>query len=337
VWTLAGGLASLVISIGLVKAFTSAIVGPEVLTAPSFALAVAIGAAAWVIVASATGLPVSTTHALTGAIVGVAVVAGGGGSVRWWMLLSGIAAPLALSPLVSAAIGYAMHAAAVRIAPACVCVRDEITLGTVDSAGTIAGVLVPRVVASTSGCAAADTDWPAYALRAPARSRRSLGGGGRFMPAGALHWGAAAALSFARAVNDNAKLAAIAALGVPAFGAGLWAAFAVTAAAMTIGSYVAGVRVTRTLGERVVHMDQDTGLAAALVSAALVLAASFHTLPVSTTHVSTGAIIGAGARQGGDAVDWRSVALLIGAWVGTLPVAAVLGGMASWLLTPVVG
>jgi PiT family inorganic phosphate transporter len=84
-------------------------------------------------------------------------------------------------------------------------------------------------------------------------------------------------------------------------------------------------------------MDQDTGLAAALVSAALVLAASFHTLPVSTTHVSTGAIIGAGARQGGDAVDWRSVALLIGAWVGTLPVAAVLGGMASWLLTPVVG
>lgn len=62
------------------------------------------------------------------------------------------------------------------------------------------------------------------------------------------------------------------------------------------------------------------------------LAASFYTLPVSTTHVSTGAIIGAGARQGRGAVEWRSVASLIGAWVGTLPVAAILGGAASWLL-----
>jgi PiT family inorganic phosphate transporter len=67
-WTLAGGLASLVISIGLVKAFTSAIVSPEVLAGPTFALAVACGAAAWVIVASATGLPVSTTHADPGLV-----------------------------------------------------------------------------------------------------------------------------------------------------------------------------------------------------------------------------------------------------------------------------
>jgi inorganic phosphate transporter, PiT family len=314
VWTLAGGLASLVISIGLVKTFTSSIVGPDVLATPSFPLAVAVGAAAWVIVASVTGLPVSTTHALTGAIVGVAMTACGGHSVKWWMLLSGIAAPLALSPVVAAIIGYAMHVVAERIAPACVCVRDEISMSTMDAAGTVTAVLTPKVVASASGCAPAEASF-------------------RAMPAGALHWGAAAALSFARGVNDNAKLAAIAALGLAAIGSGLALAFVITAAAMTLGSYVGGIRVTRTLAEGVVHMNQETGLAAALVAAGLVLAASFHTLPVSTTHVSTGAIVGAGARQGAHAVRWRTVASFGAAWVGTLPVAAALGGLASWLLT----
>lgn len=314
VWTFAGGVASLVISIGLVKAFTSAIVGPDVLALSIFPLAVAVGAAVWVILASVTGLPVSTTHAITGAIVGAALTAGGIGSVRWWMLLSAIAAPLALSPLVSAAIGYGMHAVASRISPSCVCVQDVPANTVVGAGGTIAGVIAPQIVTSTSGCAAADGGW-------------------RFMPGGALHWGAAAALSFARGVNDNAKLAAIAALGFPVLGADLWLAFVVTAAAMTIGSYAAGLRVTHTLGERVVHMDQDTGLAAALVAAGLVMAASFYTLPVSTTHVSTGAIVGAGLRQGRGAVEWRRVGSLVGAWVGTLPIAAALGGGAAWLLT----
>lgn len=312
-WTLAGGLASLVISIGLVKAFTSAIVGPEILAAPTFALAVALGAAAWVLLASATGLPVSTTHALTGAIVGVALAAGGSGAVRWWMLLSAIAAPLAVSPVVSALIAYAMHAVAARLAPACICVRDEISLGTTDRAGAVTAVLTPTIVASASGCSSAEHRW-------------------RFMPAGTLHWSAAAALSFARGVNDNAKIAAIAALGLAGIAGALWPAFLVTAIAMALGSYMGGLRVTRTLGERVVHMDQDTGLAAALVSAGLVLAASFYTFPVSTTHVSTGAIVGAGVRQGHAAVRWETVGSLAGAWVATLPIAAALGGVASWLL-----
>lgn len=313
-WTFAGGAASLVISIGLVEAFTSAIVGPHVLALSTFPLAVALGAAAWVVLASVTGVPVSTTHAMTGAIVGAALMAGGLGSVRWWMLLSAIAAPLVLSPLASAAIGYGMHAIASRLSPSCVCVQDHIAAGAVDASGTIEGVLAPQIVASTSGCAAADGGW-------------------RVMPGGALHWGAAAALSFARGLNDNAKLAAIAALGFPALGADLWIAFVVTATGMTIGSYAAGLRVTRTLGERVVHMDQDTGLAAALVAAGLVMAASFYTLPVSTTHVSTGAIVGAGLRQGRGAVEWRRVGSLVGAWVGTLPITAALAGAAAWLLT----
>jgi PiT family inorganic phosphate transporter len=317
VWTFAGALASLAISIGLVKAFTSAIVGSEVLTQSTFPLAVGLGAAAWVLLASATGLPVSTTHALTGAIVGVALMSGGVESVRWSMLLSGIAAPLALSPVVSAAIGYGMHVVARRISPACVCIQHDMSAAAVDVDGAVTGVLAPTIVASTSGCTPDDAGW-------------------RFVPAGALHWGAAAALSFARGVNDNAKLAAIAALGFTSAGVELWPAFMITAIAMSIGSYAAGLRVTRTMGERVVRMEQDTGLAAALVASGLVMAASLYTLPVSTTHVSTGAIVGAGLRQDPGAVDWRSVGSLVVAWVGTLPIAAALGGVMGWFLTGVV-
>lgn len=321
-WTFAGGLASLVISVGLVTAFTTAIVSAEVLSLAAFPLSVAAGAAGWVIFASITGLPVSTTHALTGAIVGVALMAGGAESVRWWIVLSAIAAPLALSPLISAGLGYGMHAAAARLSPACVCVQEHSFPGTVGADGTAAGAPVTRIVFSTCTCAAG----------AQGLSRPGPVEGGRFMPAGVLHWGAAAALSFARGVNDTAKIAAIAAFGLTALHADLWVAFLLTAAAMTIGSYAAGLRVTRTLGDRVVRMDHDTGLAASFVSAALVLGASMYALPVSTTHVATGAIVGAGLRQDPAAVRWRRVGGLVSAWIVTVPFAGGLAALAVWAL-----
>ena len=304
-WTLAGGFASLVISVGLVQAFTSAIVTANILASPGFALSVATGAMLWVMFASLTGVPVSTTHALAGAIVGVALTTGGAASVRWWMLVTTIAAPLALSPLAAGLIGYAMHAVTQRASPACVCLENGPMIAEVNGDGAVSAFASPRLLTSTTGCDAAESRW-------------------RFVPAVAVHWTATAALSFARGVNDNAKLAAIAALGLTALTTDLWLAFATTALAMTVGGYVAGLRVTRTLGERVVHMEQDTGLAAALVAASLVLAASFYTLPVSTTHVSTGAIVGAGLRQGNGAIEWRRLGGIAAAWVITLPIAALL-------------
>jgi inorganic phosphate transporter, PiT family len=131
---------------------------------------------------------------------------------------------------------------------------------------------------------------------------------------------------------DNAKIAAIAALGFAALQVDLWLAFLVSAAAMTAGSYLGGRRVMRTLSERVVSMDRDTGLAAAVVSTALVLAASVYAMPVSTTHVSTGAIVGAGLRQDAAAVHWGWVGGLASAWLITLPVAAALGAVAVWIM-----
>ena len=312
-WTAAGAVASLVISVDLVKTFTSALVGADVLASPAFPLAVAAAAAAWVLLASATGVPVSTTHAITGAVVGVALMAGGLASVKWGLLLVGIAAPLALSPLVSGALAYGVYAVTARVSSACVCVEDEAGAIALDGSGAATAMSVPQVVVAADGCEA-------------------TAGGWRIMPADVAHWGAAAALSFARGVNDNPKVAALAVLGLVGVGASLELAFVLTAVAMTVGSYWAGLRVTRTLGDRVVHMDRDAGLSGALVSAALVLAASFYTLPVSTTHVSTGAIVGAGLGRRAGAVEWGTVRALVSAWIITLPAAAALGGLALWAL-----
>jgi PiT family inorganic phosphate transporter len=311
-WTLAGCLASIPIAAGMVRAFTSAVVAADVLGTAAFPIAVSAGSAAWVLLASATGLPVSTTHAITGAIVGYALTVGGPSSVHWPVLLLGVAAPLVLSPLASAAIAYGAYAVTARFSSACLCFDAATMPMTVARSGTLEATSVPSLVAAAAGC-------------------ESSQGRSRFIAGATLHWGAGAALSFARGLNDNAKIAAMGVVGFSAVTSDLSQALIVTAAAMGIGGYVAGMRVSRTLGERVVHMEADTGLTAALVAASLVLAASIYTLPVSTTHVSTGAIVGAGLRQGARAVQWRPVLGLAAAWLVTLPTAAAFASLAAWL------
>jgi len=312
-WTAAGAFAAVTISVGLVKVFTSSLVVDGVLAQSFFPLAVATAASLWVLLASVTGLPVSTTHAITGAIVGVALVADGVDGIRWGLLVSTIAAPLAFSPLVSGVLGYGLHGVATRLVNACVCAENIITVPIVNADGTLVARTAPSIITSASECD-----------QAPARLRMMVGH--------LTHWGAAAAISFARGVNDSPKIAALGTLAFASMEGGTTGAFALTAVAMTVGSVAAGLRVSKTLGERVVHMHTDTGLAGALVAAALVLAASFYTLPVSTTHVSTGAIVGAGVRQGTRAVQWGTVASLIAAWLVTLPACVLLGGAAAWLL-----
>lgn len=312
-WTAVGAFAAVAVSIGLVKVFTSSLVVDDVLALSSFPLAVAAGASVWVLFASIMGLPVSTTHAITGAIIGVALAGSGADSIQWTLLLSTIAAPLALSPLISGALGYSLHDVAGRLVNACVCADKPIIVSIVNPDGTLVAKSLPSFVTSTNACESA--------------SNRL-----RVMTGHLTHWGAAAAISFARGLNDNPKIAALGTLALVSFGVGTSGAFALTAIAMTVGSAAAGLRVSRTLGDRVVHMQADTGLAGALVTAGLVLAASVYTMPVSTTHISTGAIVGAGMRQAGRAVQWGTVASLATAWLVTLPVCVVLGAATAWLL-----
>ena len=97
------------------------------------------------------------------------------------------------------------------------------------------------------------------------------------------------------------------------------------------GSLHAGRRVTTVLAENITRMDHREGLIANLVTSLLVGPGAFLGLPISTTHVASGAIVGIGVQKGG-AIDWQRVKGMALAWVVTLPVAGLLGILTYVLL-----
>lgn len=145
----------------------------------------------------------------------------------------------------------------------------------------------------------------------------------------AAHWMTSAALSFARGLNDTPKIAALGAAAAASAGVGGAWLFGVCAFAMGAGSLLAGRRVTRTLAEKITSIDPLEGLSASAVAATLVLLASVFALPVSTTHVASGAIVGVGLRAGAGGVRWNTVSGIAAAWLITVPVSALISA-ATW-------
>jgi PiT family inorganic phosphate transporter len=97
---------------------------------------------------------------------------------------------------------------------------------------------------------------------------------------------------------------------------------------MAIGGLVASRRVAETLSHKITPMTPSRGLVANLATSALVVAASRFGLPVSTTHVSTGAIFGISGGKG--SLNHRTVSQILAAWVITLPVAAGFAAALMW-------
>jgi PiT family inorganic phosphate transporter len=138
-----------------------------------------------------------------------------------------------------------------------------------------------------------------------------------------LVFAAVAALAWANGANDVSKgIATLVGSGVTGYRqATMWGA--VWTAAGAAGSVAGGRRVTRLLAEGVTPMNHREGLAASGVTALLVTTGAVFGLPMSTTHVSSGAIVGVGTAR--DSVAWGTVRAMALAWVVTLPAAAVLG------------
>ena len=147
-----------------------------------------------------------------------------------------------------------------------------------------------------------------------------------------LHWISAGATAFARGLNDAPKILGLGVVAVASLSVPLPAAFVGVALLMTAGSLLRGLRVTETLAEKVTAMEPLEGLAANLVTTGLVMGASQFALPVSTTHVSCGAIIGLGLKRDVRSVQWKTVREMALAWVITLPVSALLAAATYRLL-----
>jgi PiT family inorganic phosphate transporter len=141
-----------------------------------------------------------------------------------------------------------------------------------------------------------------------------------------FHWLSSGAASFARGLNDAPKIVGLAlaagALTSTSIASMRPVFFLLVTAGIVIGSLAAGLRVTRVLAEDVTPMSHREGLAANLVTAMLVAVGAVNGLPMSTTHVSSGAIMGIGAERG--SLNWRTARTIVAAWIVTLPAAAVL-------------
>ena len=101
-----------------------------------------------------------------------------------------------------------------------------------------------------------------------------------------------------------------------------------SATAIALGTYSGGWRIIRTMGSRIIKMDPAQGFAAQGSGAAVVLTASHLGFPLSTTHVISGGVMGAGAAKRLSAVRWGLAGNIVTAWVLTLPCAAIIGGVA---------
>jgi len=314
---LAGSLLALVLAAGLVKGFSAKGLVPEsIASAPSFLAAAALGGAGTVLLATALGLPVSTTHGLTGALVGAGFAAGAG--VHLGVLGRAFVLPLLLSPVLAAALSAVLYPLAgiarrrLGLVPtSCVCVDDERAPVAVVAGGGLSRAVGPAVrLAITTGA------------QCPAHGGRLVGlTAGRTLEA--AHFLSAGAVCFARGLNDTPKIAGLL-LGAKALAPAL--GLPLIAFAMAAGGLIGARRVAETMSKRISSINAEQGFIASLTTAALVIAASLFSLPVSTTHVATGGIFGIGVAT--RTTRWRTVLTILAAWVTTLPLGAALGALA---------
>ena len=120
----------------------------------------------------------------------------------------------------------------------------------------------------------------------------------------------------------------MAALMVGGAGLGVKAAMVLVLVAMAVGGVVSARRVADTLAHKITGMNPGQGFAANLATSILTTTASLHGLPVSTTHVSVGALLGIGVttRQ----TKWKTAIPVGLAWLLTLPCAALLSALVWW-------
>jgi inorganic phosphate transporter, PiT family len=105
------------------------------------------------------------------------------------------------------------------------------------------------------------------------------------------------------------------------------------AAAIALGTYSGGWRIMRTLGRRIIHLDPPRGFAAeATASGVLYTMAIGFGAPISTTHTITSAVMGVGATKRLSAVRWGVAGNIVGAWVMTIPMAALMAAVSYGLI-----
>ncbi len=144
-------------------------------------------------------------------------------------------------------------------------------------------------------------------------------------------------VSFSHGANDAQKTMAIITLALLSsnhlaeFVVPTWVVLA-AALAIGLGTWAGGWRIIRTMSSRIIRMEPVDGFAAETVGAAIIHAATSWGLPVSTTHVVSGSVMGVGATRRLSAVRWGVARSIVWAWILTIPASATLAALASLLV-----
>jgi PiT family inorganic phosphate transporter len=324
VTTLAGSLCSILLAEALVKNFSGKGLVPDALTiSPQFLVAVALAAGLTVMLATVTGFPVSTTHGLTGALVGAGLTAVGT-QVNFAKLGSSFFLPLLLSPVIAVGLGtvvyFLTHSLRVKCGVTkewCVCIGETVQIIPIPQPTSMlssAQIALPEIsIGTTEQCVQ--------------RYRGRMLGVNTQVLLDFFHFISAGSVCFARGLNDTPKIMALL-LVIKAIGI-RWGMI-VVAVGMAAGGLMNARKVAITMSRKITPLNHGQGFTANLVTAVLVIFASRWGLPVSTTHVSVGSVFGIGliTRQ----ANPRVVSGILMSWILTLPVAAILGAVVYKML-----
>ncbi|MDO9214719.1 MAG: inorganic phosphate transporter [Methylococcales bacterium] len=310
----AGSICSIFLAEKLLKNFSGKGLVPDaVAISPDFLLAVSVGAGITVLVAALKGFPISTTHSLTGALVGAGLTAVGA-DINLSVLGTAFFIPLVVSPLIAIVLGAGVYFVfrAVRIQLGiskefCLCVGQTETIVPIPQpVSCFTMTTITRIetrLDSEQNCRQryTGTVWKI-------NSQKLLD---------SFHYLSAGLVCFARGLNDTPKIMAIL---MAAHALEMQAGLLLVGSAIALGGILHSRNIAETVGKKITPLNHGQGFSANLVTAFLVIFASQLGVPVSTTHVSVGAVFGIGAitRQ----ANVKVVSEIALSWVLTLPIAA---------------
>jgi PiT family inorganic phosphate transporter len=352
------------------KTIRKGIIDPEAITgSPELLvygmLAALLAAAIWLMVASTRGWPVSTTHSIVGAIVGFAVAGIGMDAVNWakigqivasWLVspaLGGVIALLLMlsirklilntdDPFAKAKAWGPMYVFLVGFIVALVTMfkglkhlKLEFTMGQSFILALIFGVVVALVGRMLINKVKVDTVADKKFHYASVEKV--------FTP---MMIFTACAMAFAHGSNDVANgigpLAAVLSIvksgGEVAQKADMpiWVLI-IGGIGIVVGLSTMGYKVMQTIGTKITELTPTRGYCATLAAATTVVLASKTGLPVSTTHIAVGAVMGVGLARGIGALDLRVIGNIVVSWVVTLPAGAILAALFFFLFKGIFG
>jgi inorganic phosphate transporter, PiT family len=197
--------------------------------------------------------------------------------------------------------------------------------------GVVSKIVLPALLSPfIAGAVALAATFLAYKITRMARAHGSVRG---FRHAQTV---SASLVSLAHGTNDAQKTMGVITLtlivsGYQAANTGpeIWVILA-CGLAIAAGTYTGGWRIMRTVGKRITDVEAPQGFAAETSAAATLLISSNLGFPLSTTQITSGAVVGAGLGKRLASVHWGIVGRIAIAWVVTLPAAALVGGIAAW-------